>query len=231
MGPVRRLGRRQGGAAALYLTADRAVRGLHLLPDPGDPAHGRHDPGLPGQDAPGDVQRHAGPAHPLFRQPPARRYHELLHQRYRHHAPAGLQLPALAGPLGGHRAGRVLHHALVQPLDDPGAAAGRGGHVLRHQDRGRRLRQVLHAPAEGRGRHGGLRPGDDERPEGGQGLLPRGAEHRGLRQGQQRALRRQLQGQRLCQHPGPHHLQHRQHPLCGPGPGGRRVHPDGRSPA
>ena len=58
--------------------------------------------------------------------------------------------------------------------------AGRGGHAHRHQEGGRPVRQVLLPPAGRLRQGGGLCGGDDERPEGCQGFLPRGGDRGGL---------------------------------------------------
>ena len=79
-------------------------------------AHGRHHPGLAGKNAREDVQRHAGPAHPLFRYPQSWRYHELLYQRYRHAAPDDQPELSAAADLRRNGDNGVLHHAVLQHL-------------------------------------------------------------------------------------------------------------------
>ena len=66
----------------------------------------------------------------------------------------------------------TCHHAVLQPVDDPCGGDRRGGHGLADQKGGRQLRALFPAPAGGHRRHGRLRGRDDERPEGGQGVLP-----------------------------------------------------------
>ena len=146
--------------------------------DPGlQAAHGLYDAGLSRQAPSGDVRRHAGSSHPLLRHPPARRYHELLHQRYRHAAPARVRSHPRLHPVWRDRAGRVRHYALFQHLADAHFGARRDSDDRRHQARRRRQRQILPAPAAGRRQNRGLYSGDDDRPEGRQGLLPRAALH------------------------------------------------------
>ena len=162
---------------SLYVLSIIAIPGLQA-------AHGLYDAGLSRQAPSGDVRRHAGSSHPLLRHPPARRYHELLHQRYRHVAPARVRSHPRLHPVWRDRAGRVRHYALFQHLADAHFGARRDSDDRRHQTRRRRQRQILPAPAAGRRQNRGLYSGDDDRPEGRQGLLPRAALHRGVRQDQ-----------------------------------------------
>ncbi len=151
----------------LHLRRRRPV--LALL----EPRHGYRHAGLAREAARDDVQPHAGPADPLLRHAPARRYHEPLHQRHRHAASDDQPVAAQPAHDDHHHRHGVLYHAVLQRVDVLGHHRRRRLYDLYDQAARIQLRALLHCAADRAWRGRGPYRGGHERPEGRQGVLPR----------------------------------------------------------
>ena len=174
------------GRAELRAAAARAAHhGLHLLPGRAvdlrlQPHHGQRHAGHHAQHPRGPVPPHGKPAHPLLRHAFPRRHHVHLHQRHRHPAPDDQPEPAAARLLRHHGGERLrLDDRAEHSADDRDAFDG-GDHDPRDGLRHGQVGPLLRRPAEEPRRGERLHRGDDGGPEGRQGLLPRGREHRAV---------------------------------------------------
>ena len=79
------------------------------------------------------IPAYGAPAHPLFRHPCPRRYHEHLHQRHRHAAPDDQPEHAPARLFGGNDRQRILLHACPQPAADRVDAGDGVPYAVHHQ--------------------------------------------------------------------------------------------------
>ena len=174
------------------------------------------------------VRPHAGPADPLLRHAPARRHHEPLHQRHRHAAPddrpVAAQLVLIDRPIASSRV--YLHHARTTRVwmclvivSGVACMMLRDQAARRHAPR----RNFVRAAAASIGVVERPHRGDHGRPEGRQGILPRGATPRPT----STSVNEQLfdgrpAGQHVRQHPHAHHHEPGQPPLRARCPRGRR---------